>query len=350
MGARIFLVLAAVALAGLSGCAPPVGLGFRRDAPPQALVPASLAGVSDYRARFREIFCAIRERENYPRPCEELLHRLSGEAAASGLPVSFAAPAERRRILVVPGIFGECAAHIATPFKDAEEQIRSMGYRFDLIPVSGRSSSAANARTIRDWIRDNVAPGERLLVIGYSKGTSDILETLALYPQSLPPGTAIVTVAGVVAGTPVADWWERGHSAVAQLPLPGCGPGDGEGMASITRRERLDWLSRNVLPPDRSYFSIAAFALKRNISIVLQPFNAQLSGIDAWNDGQILHHDAIIPAGYLLGYLNADHWAVTLPLARYAPWLGRTVVNRNEFPRAILLEAIVRSVEEVDAR
>jgi hypothetical protein len=44
--------------------------------------------------------------------------------------------------------------------------------------------------------------------------------------------------------------------------------------------------------------------------------------------------------------VNADHWAITLPIARICPWLGATFVNRNAFPREVLLEAIVRYVEE----
>lgn len=344
------LSIALAASAAMAGCASAEGLPFERTAPPQILAPATLAGAVDRRGRFREIFCAINRRQNYPRPCGQSLHALSGEAQPSGEPVPSGPPADRRRIVFVPGIFGECAAHIATPFKDAVEHMRGQGYAVDLIPVSGRSSSAANALAISDWIAAHVRPGERLLLVGYSKGTSDIIETLERYPSAIPAGTAIVSVAGVVSGTPAADRWESAHGAIAQLPLPGCGPGDGAGMASITRRERLAWLASHPLPAQMHYYSLAAFAQRRNVSRVLRPFYAQLGEIDEWNDGQVIHHDAIIPGSYLLGYLNADHWAVTLPLARYAPWLGRTLVHRNEYPRTVLLEAIVRAVEEEDSR
>jgi hypothetical protein len=53
----------------------------------------------------------------------------------------------------------------------------------------------------------------------------------------------------------------------------------------------------------------------------------------------------IIPRSTLLGFVKADHWAVAMPLARdlpaLTPWL-----NRNEFPREVLLEAVIRFVEE----
>ena len=48
----------------------------------------------------------------------------------------------------------------------------------------------------------------------------------------------------------------------------------------------------------------------------------------------------------MLGYLNADHWAIALPLARNVPGLRLLLAGHNDYPREILLEAIVRSVEE----
>jgi hypothetical protein len=60
----------------------------------------------------------------------------------------------------------------------------------------------------------------------------------------------------------------------------------------------------------------------------------------------MLFYDQIIAGGALLGFVNADHWAVALPISRERPGLAATLVNRNEFPREILLEAIVRHVEE----
>jgi|GEM_PF-3931291 len=42
----------------------------------------------------------------------------------------------------------------------------------------------------------------------------------------------------------------------------------------------------------------------------------------------------------------AEHWAVTLPLKRNQRFLGSTFVNRNEYPREVLLESVLRYVEE----
>jgi len=71
-----------------------------------------------------------------------------------------------------------------------------------------------------------------------------------------------------------------------------------------------------------------------------------LAQVDPRNDGQVIFSDAIIPGGTLLGYVNADHWAVGLPFSTKTPLLAATLVDKNEFPRRTLLEAIIRFVEE----
>ena len=57
--------------------------------------------------------------------------------------------------------------------------------------------------------------------------------------------------------------------------------------------------------------------------------------MDPRNDSQTLFTDQLIPGSVLLGYLNADHWAVALPLDQAHPLLAATFTNRNAFPRAL---------------
>ena len=51
-------------------------------------------------------------------------------------------------------------------------------------------------------------------------------------------------------------------------------------------------------------------------------------------------------ASRMLGYLNADHWAVAVPINRTHSFIGATFVDKNAFPREVLVEAIIRFVEE----
>ena len=55
---------------------------------------------------------------------------------------------------------------------------------------------------------------------------------------------------------------------------------------------------------------------------------------------------AVVPGGTLLGYLNADHWALAVPCARAHSTIASVLVTRNAYPREALLEAILRFVEE----
>jgi hypothetical protein len=70
-----------------------------------------------------------------------------------------------------------------------------------------------------------------------------------------------------------------------------------------------------------------------------------LRQVDSRNDRQIFY-DQRIPGGVLPGYLNADHWAVAIPLNRNEPFIASTFVDKNAFPREVLWEAIVRFIEE----
>jgi len=68
--------------------------------------------------------------------------------------------------------------------------------------------------------------------------------------------------------------------------------------------------------------------------------------VDPRNDSQVIFSDAIIPGGTLLGFVRGDHWAVAMPFSHDLPLAAATLIDKNEFPREIFLEAIVRFVEE----
>ena len=85
---------------------------------------------------------------------------------------------------------------------------------------------------------------------------------------------------------------------------------------------------------------------REQISFGLRGIYDELAKIDPRNDGQMLFYDQIIAGGALLGFVAADHWAVALPTSKEVPAVAATMVNRNEFLREILLEAIIRQVEK----
>ena len=344
---RSVLVLAAT-LVGACGATQSYSL----DMPPVVLSTASAAGIADGRARFREIFCAVQKDHGaafpYNRPCAQALHRLGDEPPPSGRPVHLGSARVPLRIVAVPGIFGECVEGMARPFEDSIQPLAKIGWTVQPLDISGRSSSAANAEAIRAKLRNlQLRPYEKLVLIGYSKGMSDLIELLGNNPEEvIPPDSSIVSVTGVVAGTPLADGGERVYRAFWWVPLPGCRPGDGGGVASLTRKHRLNYLATHPLPSNLHYYSLPAFTTRDNISSFLRGGHAALSRIDPRNDGNVIFHDSILPRSTLLGYANSDHWALTLPFSLQAPFRSKFFATRNEYPRVILLEAIVRFLEE----
>ena len=79
-------------------------------------------------------------------------------------------------------------------------------------------------------------------------------------------------------------------------------------------------------------------------SILIKSYN-KLARIDSRNDSQVIFYDQVIPGSTLVGYVNADHWALAVPIARTHSIVGSMLVTRNAYPREALVEAILRFVE-----
>jgi pimeloyl-ACP methyl ester carboxylesterase len=346
-------ICALLTLLTAESCTPSL-LPFSLEVPPVVLVPTTLANVTDGRGRFREIYCAIRADHGAALPddlpCEEALVRLLDEPVATGSPVDLTRPPQRLRIVVVPGIFEECVRSKVQTLSDGLEHLKRHGYQTGSIPVSGRSGSTHNAVEVRDFLMHlTLAPGERVLLVAYSKGAADALEALTTYPEVIPRVAALATIGGVVAGSPIADYYASlYHDLLRDLRLTDCPPGDGHGVESISQRVRLAALAHTRLPPSVQYFSLVGIPGPERISTALRPFYKQLAKIDPRNDGQMIFHDAIIPGGTLLGFVRADHWALAMPFSRQpgAFPLSESLIEHNRFPREVLLESIIRFIEE----
>ena len=348
------MVVSVVAMCiALSGCAAPPLVPYSTDTPPLVLAPTSLAGVQDHRGRFREIFCAVlKAREgSLPdyRPCEEALTRVGTEPAGTGQPVDLG-PSKRHLVaMVVPGIGYECFEPWLDPPGTVIQHLRQFGYDAILPKVDALSSSETNARQIRDAIvampPEKGAP--RLVLIGYSKGAPDILDAVVTYPEIRSRVAAVVSLAGAVGGSPLANDAEQYQADLLRyFPGATCGPGDGGGVASLRPATRQAWLARNPLPTGLRYYSLVTFPQPERISSILKRSYKKLARVDARNDSQMIFYDEVVPGSVLVGYLNADHWAVAVPINRAHPVIASTLVTQNAYPREGLLEALMRFIEE----
>ena len=319
-------------------------LKYNLDLPAQTMNVLDAPEVRDGRPRFREIFCStLRQNpDRKRRECEDLLLRLGDEAPTPEPPGAAAAHDTRLHLVFVPGMFNDCASIVALPFETAVPRLRTLGYQAEILPVSGRSSSAFNAARIAEFVSGLAAADQRLVLVGHSKGAVDILEFMVAYPDLASRVGAVVSVAGAINGSPLADAaGDLYQRSVKDSTLPGCEPGDGGAFTSLQPSHRLNWLIANRLPQSARYFSLVAFTHSDAVSGPLQPFAAALAEIDPRNDGQLLFYDQVIPGAMLLGYANADHWAVAVPIEEKRPWLAALVTGHNWFPREVLVEAIV---------
>jgi hypothetical protein len=347
------LTLATAIGAVLAGCASSPLVPFSTDTPPLVLVPAAQAGVQDKRGRFREIYCAVLQARagEVPdhRPCDDALTRLGTEPAGTGQPVPLGASSRRLVAAVVPGIGYDCFAQWLQPPGTAAQHVRKYGFELQSLKVDALSSSANNARQIRDAVMAmNPGPGApRLVLVGYSKGTPDVLEAIVNHPEIRPRVAAVVSVAGAVGGSALANEAEQYQADLLRhFPGAACDSGDGGAVASLRPGVRRAWLAANPLPSGVPTYSVVTLPQPERISSILRGSASKLSQIDGRNDSQVIFYDQVIPGSSLVGYLNADHWAVVVPIARVHTTIGSMFVTENAYPREALLEALLRFVEE----
>jgi len=345
-----FLVIFLIII--LFGCSAANLQEFSLETPAQILNPLGMPPVKDGRARFREIFCKLLseapEYRDKAGHCDNYLTRLSDERIPAEQLRPLPANNINLRILIVPGLLGECIADTAFPFETAMEHLRPRGYQIEPLIVSGRSSSDYNAKQIAKAVENLALKKEDyLILIGHSKGAVDILHFLVNFPGLAQGVDAVVSVAGAINGSPLSNRVADIYSKLgANLPFNECGPGDGGAFRSLERPVRLTWMANNPLPTSAKYYSVASFTDRDRVNRWLVSGYDMLKTIDPRNDGLLLFSDQVIPGAILLGYANDDHWEVALPFEDNNSMLSKSISKQISYPREVLLHAIILFVTE----
>lgn len=350
-GARISLrsgwPLLVVLLAG--ACAKDPILPYDSPAPAQVLSTVGAAGIEDGRARFRELFCQSFEAVGAPPggklECGDYLHRLADEPAQGAKSAQAPVPLASVRFIVVPGYMGDALSDMRA-LGTGIDRLAGKGYRIEYVEVSGGGGGDYNGEQIAAYFRDrDFSAKEKIVVIGYSKGTIDLLHFLVNNPALARHVDAMVSYAGAVNGSALAEVFPQ-FLIDAAMVLGGSDAGDEAGYRALKPSVQMPWLAANPLPAHIEYFSLVSFTDRENVSGVLTDGYDRLSQINPRNDGQLIFYDQILPRSTLLGYANADHWAVALAFTEKSPTLASTFVTRNVFPRDALLEAVLLYVRE----
>jgi hypothetical protein len=314
------------------------------------------AGLIDERGRFRQIFCAVLDDHGSELPdyrsCEEALTEDGVEGGATDLPVNLGQTDANYLVLLVPGLGWECFAEWLDHDNSGPKHVARFGYDVRSIEVSGLAGTENNARQIRDHIANlpSELAGRPIILMGYSKGAPDILTAVANYPEIRERVKAVVSIAGSVGGSPLADDASQSEAnLLTRWPGSECKEGtedESGAVASMRTAVRMQWLADNELPQDIHYYSVITYPDRDRVSWGLRNGFKLLSDVDIRNDTQVLIYDQMIPGSTLVAYANADHWAIAVPVARQHEFVGNTFVNKNDYPREAFLESLLRFLEE----
>lgn len=340
--------------------------------PPLIQHPEGMPPVQDDRASFRKVLTEVAlARTGSPdwRPVEQILHDLGHEGVGTPQDEQVEAP-PKLAVILVSGVLWECVSDVALPFGAGQHGLPPEGdasrdfladYDYlkqagvnaevvEVVRVRGIANSKTNAERVAQAILQHQYEARPVVVVAYSKGVPDTLQALLDLGDDVPANLkAVVSVAGVVSGSPLGDWLDRYRWLLLNLPRPSaCKRVDNDFLESITRKRCLPWLSEHwgKMPKQVGFYSLVTFEEPERMHWFLRLLYARLAMVDPRNDSHVLAQDQVFPGGKLLGYVQSDHWAVSLPFnrSRRSVW-NRLLAHNNAFPREVLLESILRYVE-----
>jgi len=302
------------------------------------------AGAAD--VAFANLFCSVREKENPDggdwQGCEQYLE--TAPQARVDLPAMSSA---KYRVLVVPGFFSECASSTAPAFQEGVEHLKSKHNLAVDWWVPPNASSEDNGKALAAYLLDQMKTDKRkFIVIGYSKGAPDVQTALAKEASAKDAVAAFIAVAGASGGSPVADIIPGQADAWIQKFSFGKCEGDvTAAFGSLKREVRRAFLAQYPNPVVPSY-SLPAVSDLSNTSKGLAESWRLMQLFATKQDSQLAYEDAVVPGSTVLGTARADHLAVALPFEKASEAQVRAMADKGHYPRATLLESIVRFVEQ----
>jgi hypothetical protein len=299
-----------------------------------ASAPATLA------TSFANLFCSVLKSENPDGgtwgDCKQFIE------APSEKETKLDEIAKNYRVLIIPGILSSCVKD--TPaFDDGQKHLREKhGLTVDFFQVPN-DPSESNAKKIAEYLKEKMqGDARKYIAIGYSKGGPDLHTAVQNEPDAASAIAAFVSVAGAIGGSPIADQIPaQADQWIRKYSLPGCEGDLAAGFKSLKRSDRQAFLTKNPKPAVPSYSLPAVSTLQTTSKSLMQSWQL-LNSFASLHDGQVTRDDAVIPGSKYLGYLRGDHFAVALAFEKNQQM--RSFSDKNHYPRAALLEAVIRYV------
>ena len=306
------------------------------------------AGTGNVSTAFGDIFCSVLKQKNPGGgqwgPCSRYIDSPGKEDAQLG------ALSTKYRVLIVPGIMSSCVSD-SPAFQEGQAALKQYGMDVALLQVPN-DSSESNAKMIGQYLREHAGGDARkFILVGYSKGTPDIQVALAQEQGIVEHVAALITVAGASGGSPVADLLpEMAAKYMKMNPMPSCQGDLSTGFKSLQREARRAFLAAHPSAGVPTYSLIAKSDQATTSKSLLEMWRV-LSTYGNAEDGQLLKDDAVAPGAKFLGAALADHFAIALPFDKSTDSMIRSEMDKAAYPRAALLEALVRYVTaDLDAR
>lgn len=300
------------------------------------------AATGNVSANFGDVFCSVLKQNNPDggtwHTCAQYIDTPGKEDVKLG-PLS-----TKYRVLIVPGIMSSCVSD-SPAFQEGQKALKDRyGLDVALLQVPN-DSSESNAKMIATYLREHESGNhEKYILIGYSKGTPDIQVALAQDGGVAQQVAAFITVAGASGGSQVADLLpDIAQRYMKTVPIKSCQGDLSTGFKSLRRDTRQAFLAAHPNPVVPTYSLIAKSDQTTTSKSLLQTWRLlSLSG--AAEDGQLLKEDAIVPGAKYLGAALADHFAIALPFDKSADSAIRSGMDKAVYPRAALLESLIRFV------
>jgi hypothetical protein len=316
------------------------GSGFSSDGRTAIIYLA--AATNNFASAFGDIFCSVLKQNNPDggnwSACSQYIDA-PGKEDATLAPLS-----TKYRVLIVPGFMSSCFSD-SPAFQEGQKALKEKyGMDVDLLQISN-DSSESNAKAIGQYIRGHASNDARkYILVGYSKGTPDIQVALTQESDIAAHVAAFISVAGASGGSQVADLLPQvAEKYMTTTPLKSCQGNMSTGFKSLQRANRQAFLAAHPDPVVPTY-SIVAKSGENNTSKALMQTWRILATYGVGEDGQLLRDDAIVPGAKFLGAALADHFAIALPFDKSPDSTIRSNMDKTVYPRAALLESLVRFV------
>ena len=316
---------------------------------PRAVTVPVAASATDSIRPFAEMFCATLTHLDPSGTtwgsCEKYL-----EAQVAPQPAATGAIPGQLKVMVVGGAFSECfEARNVNAFEQGLQHLRTHGIvTGPAVRIGGTATPEVNAGKIDDYLRQPQNAGD-YIAVGHSKGAVDLMTAIEKYESARTRIKALVSVAGAISGSRLADLGSRAtiigfQSAARKSGLGDCQITDEGGIDSLRRHARYKALQDWRPPASLRTYSVVGVTSRTETSSVLHTMWDRNAYYSLDQDSQMIAEEAIIPGAAFLGTAKGDHWALALPFSEHPVQQIREGVDRNSFPRTALLEAIVRYV------